>query len=166
MENARSLDHKLKSLKQDFKNHQLAIIDRTDGEEALAEEQQALDGNDDIVSALNIRLQRLMSHATSTRVPEAVRVAGKQLTMLQTDLESINTTVAGLRDTEDGIECTLEEYRDRVSDIKAELAKLKASLLSSEAAPGDTVMVDLRRVERLAFDCLLAVKKRLLASSY
>lgn len=55
-------------LKQDFKNHQLAIIDQTDGEEALAEEQRALDDNDDIVSALNIHIQHLLSHATPTRI--------------------------------------------------------------------------------------------------
>ena len=81
--------------------------------------------------------------------------------MLQTDLGSISDTVADLEDTEDDFECTLEEYRDRTSDIKAELAKLKTSLLSSEAAPGDTVMTDLSRIEKLAFDCLLAIKKRL-----
>lgn len=137
LENVRSLADKLKMLKQDFKNHQLAIIDQTDGEEALAEEQRALDDNDDIVSALN-----MLSHATPTRMPESIRIAGRQLAMLQTDLGSISDTVADLEDTEDDFECTLEEYRDRTSDIKAELAKLKTSLLSSEAAPGDTVMTD------------------------
>ena len=38
-ESAKDLADKLKTLQQDFKNHQLAIIDWTDGEEALAEEQ-------------------------------------------------------------------------------------------------------------------------------
>lgn len=41
MENARSLADKLKTLKQKFKDHQLAIIDRTDNEEGLAEEQKS-----------------------------------------------------------------------------------------------------------------------------
>ena len=61
LNNVKSLADKLKTLKQDFKNHQLAIIDRTDEEEELAEEQQALDDNDDTVSAMNIRIQRLFS---------------------------------------------------------------------------------------------------------
>ena len=45
---AQSLSGKLKTLQDDFKTHQLKIIDLTDEEETLLEEQQALDDNDDI----------------------------------------------------------------------------------------------------------------------
>ena len=120
LDNVKSLADKLKTLKQDFKNHQLAIIDRTDEEEELAEEQQALDDNDDTVSAMNIRIQRLLSRATPTRIPDSVRVAGRQLTLLQTELGSLRDTVTGLEDSEEGIECTLEEYKERMVEIKEE----------------------------------------------
>ena len=159
VENTRNLADRLKSLKQEFKNHQLAIIDRTDTDDELAEEQQELDQQEDIFSALNIRIQHLLSHATSSRISDSVRVAGRQLALLQTDLQSICDTVTGLDDKEDGIECILEEYRDRAGEIKAELAKLRTSLLSSETE--DAVMTDLTRVEKLSFDCLLIVKKRI-----
>lgn len=60
-ENAKDLADKLKTLQLDFKDHQLAIIDQTDGEEVLADEQQALDDNGDQVSELRIRIQRLIT---------------------------------------------------------------------------------------------------------
>ena len=52
LEAVRSLSGKLKTLQEEFKTHQLKIIDLTDAEaeETLSEEQQALDENDDIVS--------------------------------------------------------------------------------------------------------------------
>lgn len=160
--NTQSLSNKLNTLKKDFKEHQLAIIDRTDSEEGLAEEQQALDDADDIVSALDLRIQRLLLQAAPRTVPESIRIAGRQLALLLTDLQSIKGAVTELADDDDdGIECTLEEYRNRVSEVKAELAKLKSSLLIAEASPDDTVMTDLIKVDKLAFDCLVAVKKRL-----
>ena len=157
--NAQSLADKLQSLKEDFKTHQLAIIDRTDDEEAIDEEQQALDNFDDRVTTLHIRIQRLIAHATPPTIPDSVRVAGRQLNMLQTELQSIGDTVTRLGDTEDGIECTLEEYRDRVSEIKTELNKLRTSLLVSDA--GADVMTNLTTIDKLAFDSLLNIKKRM-----
>jgi len=52
LESATSLAEKLKSLQQDYRNDQLAIIDRTEEDEALDQEQQALDDGDDSISAL------------------------------------------------------------------------------------------------------------------
>ena len=110
-----------------------AIIDRTNEEDDLAEEQRVLDDNDDVIAELNnIRIQRLLSAATHPVTPEAVRVATKQLTLLQTNLDSVNNAVSAL---DDDLKCTLEEHKDQASELKSELAKLKTSLLSSEATP-------------------------------
>ena len=61
LENANSLDEKIKALQRDFRIHQLAIIDHTDEGESLEEERQALDDNDDLISELCICIQRLIS---------------------------------------------------------------------------------------------------------
>ena len=53
LESANTLAEKLKVLQQEYRNHQLSIIDRTESEEELAEEQQALDDNDDQTSTLS-----------------------------------------------------------------------------------------------------------------
>ena len=64
LESARNLADKLKTLQQD---HQLAIIDRTNEDEALAEEQRTLDDTEDQVSELSVRIQRLITLATRIR---------------------------------------------------------------------------------------------------
>ena len=78
LKNAKDLADKLKTLEQDFKNHQLSIIDRTDATEALAEEQQALDDNDDQVSELRIRIQRLITLSAASSGKDTV--SGQQAT--------------------------------------------------------------------------------------
>ena len=47
LESSTNLAGKMKTLKQEFKEHQFPIIDRTDGEDALTEEQQSLDDSED-----------------------------------------------------------------------------------------------------------------------
>ena len=42
LESVNTLAEKLKALQQEYRNHQLSIIDRTESKEELAEEQQAL----------------------------------------------------------------------------------------------------------------------------
>lgn len=110
LENARNLAEKLKTLQQDFKTHQLAIIDRTDEEEALEEEQRALDDNDDSVSELLIRILRLINTVTPSKTPI---VATKQLALLRAKLESIDVSVRDLDDAEVDSMYVLEEYREQ-----------------------------------------------------
>ena len=50
LESAKNLADKLKTLQQEFRAHQLSIIDQTNDEDPLAEEQQTLDDTDDQVS--------------------------------------------------------------------------------------------------------------------
>ena len=88
-ETAQSLSGKLKTLQDDFKTHQLKIIDLTDEEETLLEEQQALDDNDDIVSELNIRIQRLIASATPSTDADVMKVAPKQLKLLTGKLKDM-----------------------------------------------------------------------------
>ena len=78
MESARNLADKLETLRQDFMTHQLAIMDRTNEEDALADEQQVLDNNDDQVSELSVRIQRLITLATKSKSPDVARVANRQ----------------------------------------------------------------------------------------
>ena len=76
-------------------------------------------------------------------------------------MESIDTAAQDVDGAEEDVTCTLEEYRDQVTEVKTELATLKTSLLTSDAATSDPIMQDHSRVEKLAFDCLLKIKKRL-----
>ena len=50
---------------------------------------------------------------------------------------------------------------EQVTEIKAELAMLKTYLLASDVPTDDPIIQDQARVERLVFDHLLKIKKRL-----
>ncbi|XP_064396444.1 uncharacterized protein LOC135343372 [Halichondria panicea] len=160
LESAKNLAEKLKTLEQQFKNHQLSIIDRIE-DDNLMEEQEALDENDDVVSGYSIRIQRLITAATPSTTPDTIRVVTKQLALLQAKVESVSETIHTLDDEEDDLVYTLEEYRDQMIEIKVELTKLNTSLLTSDAAPEDAVMRDLAKTERTVFTCIITIKKRL-----
>lgn len=162
MESARNLADKLDTLQQDFKTHQLTIMDRTNEEDALADEQQVLD-KDDQVSELSVHIQRLITLATKSKSPDIARVANRQLTLLQAKLESIDTAIHDLDNAEEDIAYILEGYRDQVTEIKAELTALESSLLNSEVPTDDPVMQNQAQVDKAAFDCQLRIKKCLRA---
>ena len=56
LESSKNLAQKLKTLQlaMGFKEHQLSIIDGTDDEEVLAEEQQSLDDGEDQISEFSV----------------------------------------------------------------------------------------------------------------
>jgi len=102
-----------------------------------------------------------MTLATPSVSPDIVRVATRQLQLLNSQLESIDASVHGLGDDEEAIVCTLEEYRDQVSAVKAELAAISVSLLSSDVPTDYPVMQTQVITDKAVFDCSLKVKKRL-----
>ncbi len=75
LDSAKRLLVKMESLDKDFKTLHLAVVDLTEGGEALQDEQQALDAHDDEISQLEARIQKLIStcssspHAGPRRVP-------------------------------------------------------------------------------------------------
>lgn len=96
-------------------------MDLTTTEEALAEEQQALDDHEDIISELSIHVQRLIASVTPSASSDALKLSTKWLTLLQGKLKDIDTAVNGMDDDEDNI-CALEEYRDQIAGLKGELS--------------------------------------------
>ena len=151
----------MKTLQQEYRNHQLSIIDHTEEEEELAEEQQALDNNDDLTSVLSIRIQRLIISATPSPNLDTIRIAAKQITLLQEKLRDISTSIDHVDDSHEDSTCELEEYRDQLIELKTELNLLKDTLLNSDASPEDSVMQDQASTDRALFKCLLSIKKRL-----
>ena len=158
MESARNLADKLDTLRQDFKTHQLTIINQSNKEDALADEQQVPDDNDDQVSELSVCIQHLITLATKSKSPDIARVANRQLTLLQAKLESIDTAIHDLDITEDDIACIHEGYRDQVTEIKAELTALESFLLNSEVPTDDPVMQNQTKVDKAVFDCQLRTR--------
>ena len=91
-------------------------------------------------------------------------MAAKQLVLIRAKLDAIHTSVRDLDGTNEDNICALEECRDQVIVIKAELSKMRISLLSSEAKPDDPVMKNQAHTDKFVFDCLLTIKKCLRTS--
>ena len=75
-----------------------------------------------------------------TKISDVARVAYRQLTLLQTKLDSINVAIRDLDDAEDDAACSHEKYQDQVTEVKTELATTESSLLKSDIHTDDPVM--------------------------
>jgi hypothetical protein len=139
---------------------QLAIVDLTDTEKILEEEHQTLD-TDDQFSELRICIQRLISHYVEHNNCDAVRVADTQLTLLRLKFEEIGSAVDHVSESDTDAICTLEEHLQQVSEIKEELIAIRAPLLSSDVPADDPIMKAHSRLEKVAFDYCLKIKKHL-----
>ena len=93
-----------------------------------------------------------------------LRLSSKRLELLQAKLKDIEAVVNGMDDSEDNT-CALEEYRDQVTGLKAELNEIKTALLSSDVTTDDPVVQAQTEVDKLTFECLLTIKKRLRSST-
>ena len=102
---------------------------------------------------LSVRIQCLITLATKSKSPDVARIANRQLTLLQAKLESIDTAIHDLNDTEEDIACIIKGYRDQVTEVKAELTAFESSLLNSDVPTDDHVMQNQARVDKAAFDC-------------
>ncbi len=105
-------------LKAEFKIHMLAIIDLTDGEEALAMEQDALDDHDDIISELTIRIQRLISILMPR---DLLKSSNRRLAHMQEKLDAVEKTICRMDIDDPDAECILEQHTKQILDLKIEL---------------------------------------------
>ncbi len=159
---AQALVTKLKSLDHEFKSHHLSIVDLTDGEESLAEEQEALDSHDDQVGELNVRVQRLVASTTASPTLGLQKSSLKRLTRLREKLVGVGTSIDGADEGEDGI-CTLQQCEERIGDLKKELREIQNSLVDIELEAGDPLVESQDAIESAIFECCLSIKKRLRA---
>ena len=106
-------------------------MDLTSTEEALAEEQQALDDHEDI-SELSIHVQRLIVSVIPSASSDIQKLSTKRLALLQGKPKDIDAAVKGMDDDEDNV-CALEEYRDQITELKGELSEIRTAILGSDA---------------------------------
>ena len=158
---AQSLASKLKTLDAEFKTHHLAIIDATDEEEALGEEQLALDNHDDTISELTVRVQRLISAMMPSPTQDLQQTAARRLKRVQEKLDEIETAVNSVAAEDADSTCTLEQYAERVSDLKSELKDIQSSLYHVELPTGDPILQAQDLIEQAIFRISVLIKKRL-----
>ena len=160
LRNALGLTTKLKALDAEFRTHHLSIIDLTEDEETLTEEQQALDDHDDQVSELNTRIQRLTSLLTPSSASNLRKSSLRRLARLREKLAGIRASIDVVTDDDDGV-CTLQQHEEQIADLKKELKEIQTSLLDVDLETSDPLIEAQDAVERAIFECSLAIKKRL-----
>jgi hypothetical protein len=90
----------LESLDLEFKVHYITVIDMIDEKDGTAlGKEDILDEHDDEVSALAVRLQKVITTCSSFADPEAQKVPSRKLTRLERNLTSINDQIKTLKVT-------------------------------------------------------------------
>ena len=159
---ARRTKDKLESLDSEFKMHHFAVIDVIDEKDAtaLGKEQDILDEHDDEVSALTVRLQKLITTCTSIADPDVRKIPSRKLTRLEKNLTSMNDQIKALT-SDSGDSCLIHQFEEQVSDLKKELSSVRDSLLSLDLDDSDELSLSLAKLEKMLFDCSLDLKRLL-----
>jgi len=136
----------------------LDLIDEGD-EEALEQEQAALDGHDDIIEDANMRIKRLIVASSSSNNSSKRRDLARRQAQLEKSVLSIHDAVTPLTAASDS--CLIQQYQERLQTHKADLRELSNTLLSMNLEDDDALCTSRSELERLLFDCDLTVRKLL-----
>ena len=167
---AQNLASKLKTLDVEFKTHQLAIIDLSEGDVDDADdanlntEQEELDNHDDRVRELSIRIQRLTSSLSPTATDSLRKTTIRRLETLRELVAATQTAVTAIPEDDEDSACTLEQHSEQIADAKSELKDVRACTLNMELAGEDPIVRTQVEIERMIFRCSVDIKKRLRAS--
>ena len=163
VEDARRLTARLDSLVAEFKVHHYSIIDLLDKEDELEVQQEILDQHDDHVSQLAARLEKIVATGSSIDSSQP-RIAVKRLKNIEKGLSAILTGASSLPSGDDRI-CLIQQYEEKLSELKSEFSDIRRSLLSFDIEDSSQLGVLLARVEASIFDSSVTIKKLLRASS-
>ena len=103
------------------------MIDEGD-DTTLGKEQDILDKHDDEVSALTIRLQKLITTCSSISAPDARKMPARKLTRLEKKLAAMNKWIDSLTGGEDE-SCLIQQFEEEVVDLRRELGNARDDLL-------------------------------------
>ncbi len=167
LDNARRMLQRLESLDADFKKHHLALVDMIDDEEALAEEQETLDGHDDEIAHLAERIQLVISastpdHALSLSSP--TNSLSKRLLHVQKGVSRVRDSVAEMSGTSVDV-CCLKQHEEQVADYKTELRTLSCDILSLDLEEGDPLLESEAALSKAIFDGSVEIKRLLQSRS-
>ncbi len=161
---AQHLSQRLNALGAEFKSHHLAVIDIID-EDALEGEQAILDENDDRISNLTMRVQRLVSSSPSSTSPLSTRpdpshCLSKRLSHLDKELQTIVHAVESIGPDSEIDSCLLKQYEEQLSGLKTELTSISRDILSL-TIDDDGLSTEQGRLSTILFDTRLKIKRLL-----
>ena len=162
VDHAKHLSARLQSLAEDFKLHHYAIVELVDAEADLQKEQEILDGHDEEVAELAIRLDKFVL-ACAASGSDQFRIATKSLKHLEKGLSAIFSCVSSF--PSDGDVCLLRQHEEQLSEYKKDFSDTRRGLLSFDIEDVSDLGSLMSRVDRSLFDCALNIRKLLHARS-
>ena len=147
--------HAKEKLESQFNVHHFSVIDVIDegDDTTLGKEQDILDEHDDEVSALTIRLQKLITTCSSISAPDARKMPVRKLTRLEKNLAAMNKRIDSLTGGEDE-SCLIQQFEEEVVDLRRELGNARDDLLPLDLDDSDELCVSLAKLEMI-FNCSL-----------
>lgn len=145
-DHAHQLLTKLRAHDEEFKNLHFQIIDSIaeENEEELEAEQEILNGFEDAVCDLTIRLEALSAHDPVAPVDR--RPLEQKMTRLETGLDRVDTRLSDPGDVPERAE--LNQFQEELSDYKRDLAALYEDLVTRDIADDDNLFDRHSRLER------------------
>jgi len=114
---------------------------------------------------LTIHVQLLISILSPSTADGLSKITTRHLTRLQEKLTVIEGAVSAIpedRDDDDSA-CTLEQYADQITDLKAELKDSQTRMLNLELVVEDPIIRTQDEIEQTIFQCSVAIRKGLRA---
>ena len=159
-DSARQMSSKLKEYDAEYKTAHLSLIDLVDDDGALEGEQATLDEHEDLVAALSVRIESLITLVDSpaaTKIDER-KVLSRRLKRLQDHL-SVAETAIGSLSSERGDACRLKQHEEQLRDYKKDLSDVSLKLLSLDLDESDELLAQHTHLEKLLFTCSLQIKE-------
>ena len=152
------LERKVGTLDSEFSTHHYALIDAIDNEESLEEEQEVLDELDDAVSLLTTLLQRIIKTCSTSQSVNTRKIQARKLLHLDRDLSTTQDEIAALS-THPKDTCLIQQYADRLAELKTELKGVHGCFLSLDVEESDELFTTYSKLDKLVFSCCLEIKK-------
>ena len=155
---AKRLATRLEALFEEFKVHHFSVLDLLEEEEDLAEEQEVFDCEDEKVTQIAARLERLTSASTSSG-PGQFKKEFNHLKRLEKGLSSILDRIPPSSASPDVH--LLQQLNEQLSEYKKDFSDVRLSLFVHDIDDTSDLGLLLERVEEFTFDCGLELRKQL-----
>lgn len=163
---AQKMTQKLESLDPDFKVQHFALIDaiHPNDEETLSKEQEVLDGHDNNITVLSVRMEQLVNTCSSASDSGAQKIASHSLTDLNKRLAAMKAAATTLSGKPEETHL-LHQYQEQLTDFKREFSSIKRNVLSLGVTESEELQATIAIVDKEIFDLSLLVKKFLYTHS-
>ena len=155
---AQRYKERLIALDAEFKTHHYSTVDTVDDETTLADEQRIFDEHDDTVNLLTNKLQKVIKLNTPAAKVGNKDIQSRRLSHLGRAIDSVDTEIQAIPEECDDT-YLVQQYSDRLAELKSELKSVHGELLTLGLDEADELFNVYARLSKKIFDCCHRIKK-------